>query len=393
MELGDRLQESARSWDYSTVPAAWAKAMDRFDHARSLIDRYLDHSRARGDESSIAQLLSMRVEVEAWTGHLTLALELADASVAAAEQSGQGVYLATSLARRAQARAYQGDFDAATADAQASLQIAVPPLTPPVALGALGLVALGQDRPATAAGHLAAAAAMLDGAGMREPAPYRFHGDLVEALVLTGDLGQAERQVLRLEERAHVAPRPWVLAIAARSRGLLTAAQGDVRGALAALGSALEAHATLDMPFELARTRLAHGVTLRRAGSRRAAAEAIDAAVDGFEALGAEPWARRARDELDRVGLRPHADGGLSPSEQRIARLAADGLTNRAIAERLVISPKTVEASLARVYLKLGIGSRAELGGRMAVRATDDNPPALAPQDRESPDATRSRGS
>ena len=94
-------------------------------------------------------------------------------------------------------------------------------------------------------------------------------------------------------------------------------------------------------------------------------------AVEGFRVLGSRPWVARAEGELARVGLQPRDDGGLSPSEQRIARLAADGLTNRVIAERLVISPKTVEATLARVYIKLGIGSRAQLGARMAAGASD----------------------
>lgn len=369
--LGDRLQEAARSWEYSTVPAAWAKAMDRFDEARALIDRYLDHSRERGDESSVAQLLSMRVEVEAWTGRLVLAQELADASVAAAEQSGQQVYLSTSLARRAMVRAYAGDLEEAETDARASLDIAIPPLMPPLALGVLGSIALAQGRPADAVGHLAAADAMLASAGMRDPAPYRFHGDLVEALILTGDVESADRQVSLLDERARVAPRPWVTAIAARCRALVAAARGDVPGALSSFERALEAHAALDMPFELARTQLAHGLALRRSGSRRRAAAAIGMAVEGFRVLGSRPWVARAEGELARVGLQPRDDGGLSPSEQRIARLAADGLTNRVIAERLVISPKTVEATLARVYIKLGIGSRAQLGARMAAGASD----------------------
>ncbi|MFN8520580.1 MAG: AAA family ATPase [Chloroflexota bacterium] len=368
LALGARLQEPARSWEYSTIPATWAKGLDRFDEARALIERYLAHSRDRGDESSVAQLLSMRVEIEAWTGRLGPALELANASVAVAQQSGQQVYLATSLARRGLVHAYRGDLDAADADARAGLALSTPPIVPPVPLGVLGFVALTRGRPAEALTHLGPAAQMLDEVGMRDPVSYRFHPDLVEALVLTGDLVEAERQTARLEERALIAPRPWVVAAAARSRGLLLAARGDVPAAIAALERALEAHAAIEMPMERGRTQLAYGMTLRRAGSRRRAAEALGAALACFQALGCEPWVARAGDELDRLGLRPRDDGSLSPSEERIARLAADGLTNRVIAERLVISPKTVEATLARVYLKLGIGSRAELGARMASR-------------------------
>jgi DNA-binding NarL/FixJ family response regulator len=81
-----------------------------------------------------------------------------------------------------------------------------------------------------------------------------------------------------------------------------------------------------------------------------------------FEQLGTQLWADRARAEL--TGTSPRSDGrdGLTPAEQRVAELAASGMTNRDVAARLYISAKTVEATLARVYRKLGIRSRAELG-------------------------------
>ena len=85
--------------------------------------------------------------------------------------------------------------------------------------------------------------------------------------------------------------------------------------------------------------------------------------------MGAPLWAEKARAELDRTHLR-EAPRSLTPSELRVAELAASGLTNKRIAERLFMSPKTVEANLARVYAKLGIASRAELGARMAPAST-----------------------
>ncbi len=86
-----------------------------------------------------------------------------------------------------------------------------------------------------------------------------------------------------------------------------------------------------------------------------------------FERFGAGEWAARAQAELARVGLRRPAPGELTESELRVAELAAAGLTNREVAARLYVSPKTVEANLARVYRKLGIHSRAELGARVAT--------------------------
>ena len=78
--------------------------------------------------------------------------------------------------------------------------------------------------------------------------------------------------------------------------------------------------------------------------------------------MGAPLWAERARAELARTKVAPAEDLGLTPSERRVAELAASGMTNRDVASALFISPKTVETNLARIYRKLGIRSRAELG-------------------------------
>jgi DNA-binding NarL/FixJ family response regulator len=91
-----------------------------------------------------------------------------------------------------------------------------------------------------------------------------------------------------------------------------------------------------------------------------------------FEQLGSVLWAEKARAELQRTHLR-EAPADLTPSEQRVAELASSGLTNKQIGAQLFISPKTVEANLSRVYSKLQIGSRAELGARMASRSGLDS--------------------
>ena len=81
--------------------------------------------------------------------------------------------------------------------------------------------------------------------------------------------------------------------------------------------------------------------------------------------MGTPLWAERARAELERVNVGPRQTAGLTPSEQRVAELVASGMTNRDVAAALFISPKTVEANLSRIYHKLGIRSRAELGRRL----------------------------
>jgi DNA-binding NarL/FixJ family response regulator len=98
----------------------------------------------------------------------------------------------------------------------------------------------------------------------------------------------------------------------------------------------------------------------RRLKQKRQARLALDEARELFSDQGAETWVARADDELRRVAVR-RAPEELSETELRIARLAADGLTNKAIAEQVFVSVKTVESNLKRAYGKLGISSRAQL--------------------------------
>jgi len=121
------------------------------------------------------------------------------------------------------------------------------------------------------------------------------------------------------------------------------------------------------MPLEKGRTLLVLGQLLRRRKERRKARTRLQQAEATFEQVGAAHWAARARSELVRVPVR-RTPSDLTATEETIASLAATGLTNRAIAERIYISLKTVESNLARIYRKLGIHSRAELGRAMTQR-------------------------
>jgi DNA-binding CsgD family transcriptional regulator len=163
-------------------------------------------------------------------------------------------------------------------------------------------------------------------------------------------------------------PRLWIDVSLPRARAAVLAAEGDVPGALAALEELDEERAER-LPFELARGLLERGRLRRRVKQRAAAALDLRRAAAVFARLGAPLWEAQAVAELDRVGLRRGSGDELTETERRIAELAASGLTNRAIAEAAFVSPKTVEANLARVYRKLGIRSRAELGARFASGA------------------------
>jgi DNA-binding CsgD family transcriptional regulator len=120
--------------------------------------------------------------------------------------------------------------------------------------------------------------------------------------------------------------------------------------------------------FDSARTELAWGGHLRRAGRRTDARGHLNAALAGFERLGAAAWAARTHDELRASGAQTRArDPGLmqrlTPRELEIALLAGAGATNREIGARLFLSARTVEVHLGRAYRKLGVRSRTELAG------------------------------
>lgn len=186
--------------------------------------------------------------------------------------------------------------------------------------------------------------------------------DAIEALIHLDRLTEAERLAAALENNGRRVNREWMLAVGARSRAMLLAALGDLDGAHEAAQRAIAAHRHLPMPFERARTLLIQGQIERRQRKKESASAHLQEALQLFERLDIPLWAARARAELSRASAGPQRSGKLTPSEQRVAELVASGMKNRDVAATLFISPKTVEANLARIYRKLGIKSRAELG-------------------------------
>lgn len=188
-----------------------------------------------------------------------------------------------------------------------------------------------------------------------------FLPDGIEAMIGVGRLDDAERLIELLDGNGGRLDRAWMLAVGGRCRAMLLSARGDLDAARAAAERALREHQRLPMPFELARTQLLMGQLERRQKQREAASATLRVALATFDELGTPLWAERARGELNRAsGLRTRAE--LTASERRVAELAATGVTNREMAAALFISPKTVEANLSRIYRKLNIRSRAELG-------------------------------
>jgi len=368
VEKGMALQRDLAAWEMSTVPAFWARNFDDFGTARERFEHALRAFREQGDEATVTGVLTHLSRVEAMTGHMSRARALAEEAVDLAEQTEQETYLHMALCAKGHVCALAGDLDDARAACEEVLgRLGTHPdvVLEGVARAALGHVALSAGDLAAADGELARAQEIDDFMHYREPANNRFHADHAEAVIGLGDLARAERLVAAMEERAVAIPRPWICAVSARSRGLLSAAAGDLDRAGFEYQRALAAHETLDMPGELGRTLLALGRLHWRRSERRRAQQVLARAVTAFDSAQARCWAAVARAELGRAWARRGAPEQLTPTERQVAELAGSGLRNTEIAARLFLSTKTVEAHLSRVYRKLGVRSRTELAGRI----------------------------
>jgi DNA-binding CsgD family transcriptional regulator len=199
--------------------------------------------------------------------------------------------------------------------------------------------------------------------------------DHAEALLELGRLDDAVQVLDLWEADARRLGREWVLADVTRCRGLVAAAQGAIDDAASLLEEAVASHDEVHNAFGRARALLALGVVRRRQRQKRAARDSIEAALAGFEELGAATWVERARAELGRIGGRTRTEG-LTPAERRVAALVAEGRTNREVAAALFLGERTVETHLSHVYAKLGVRSRAELA--RTFRADEQSSGGLA---------------
>ncbi|MEV0221195.1 AAA family ATPase [Streptomyces sp. NPDC050704] len=189
--------------------------------------------------------------------------------------------------------------------------------------------------------------------------------DTAEAAVQAGQRATAEDQARLLRRWAERTNAPWAVSATHLVQALLASgADAEKQFRLA-----LEVPGAQARPFNYARTRLLYGEWLRRAGRRTAARTQLTEAAETFRRLDAAPLLARTRAEQELTGQQPRRDPGpardtaalLTAQELRVARLAAQGLTNREIGAQLLISPRTVAHHLANVFPKLGIASRADL--------------------------------
>lgn len=342
----------------------WA---DRFDEARDLLRALHREHLEHGDEGSLTPVLFGLGELECLAGDWRTARRLADEGHELARRTGQAVTERVSLALEAMVEASWGNVEVARTGAETALALSEAADDPRFVirnLKTLGFIELSLGDPAGASGYFERGLELERTAGY-DPCVLRLVPDAVEAMLAMGRLEDARPLIEVLEDHGRRHDHPWAVATGARCRGLLEAASGNLDEAEGALERSIAGFERLPQPFELARTLLAMGVVLRRSKRRRMARESLERALAMFEALGARLWVERSRIELGRIGGRPSSPLVLTPTEERIAELVAEGQTNREVAASLFLSVKTVETNLTRIYRKLGVGSRRELARRM----------------------------
>ncbi len=340
-----------------------------------VVTRLQTEGRLRELPFALSQLATM----ELWLGNVQRAGSLVEEARGLALTTGQERSARHASVTLAMVEAVRGREDAARAAAADAVEgpIGGVALQASRAAWALGRLELGLGRPAEALAHLEAV--QHGGKGVSHPLVRLTSAvDLVEAAARAGRPETSHAAMEAFAGWAQASGSDWTRSALERMRGLL--ADGD--DAAAHFEASLEAIGDR-FPFDGARTRLVYGEWLRRSRRRADAREHLRAAHAVFEALGAQPWADRARLELRATGeAGPRGASGaldeLTPQELGIARLVADGATNKEIAAQLFLSVRTIEYHLHKVFTKLGIASRHALA-RLVHEDDARREPALTP--------------
>jgi ATP/maltotriose-dependent transcriptional regulator MalT len=211
--------------------------------------------------------------------------------------------------------------------------------------------------------HFRAAEKLSQQSGIGEPCLSPWARYAVLSHLRAGRAADAQRVLGWLDRCAARLPCRWPRIAALSGRAALAEAAGDEPAAEAAFGQAIKLHEGLELPLERIETLLEYGTFLRRTGSQARARPVLAQAVQAAEAIDAAWLGRHAHRELGASGGRRRrgSSNRLTPQERRVLELAAQGLSNEAIANRLRVAAGTVKTHLEHIYAKLGVHSRREL--------------------------------
>src|ERR1700722_466738 len=348
--------------------------LDRLSACREPLRRAVQHGREGGAITSAIEALFLLGEAAFHTGRWDEAQELVDEGLQLCAAHGYDLLTWPGRLTSALLAATRGDCGQAIDTAREMDAWAAPRRAGIIGAYAShirGLTALGQEDFETAF-HNAAAISPPGAFALYAPhALWVFH-DLVEAAMYTGREAAAAAHIAAARDCRldRLSPRLRLVVLA-------SAAIAEPETDAAALEHAITEPGSDRSPFDLARIQLAYGSALRRVKRTTDARQHLASAAEVFRRLGAAPWTARADRELRATGITvaKARDAGLvslTPQQRQIALLAAAGHTNKEIAARLFLSPRTVSTHLYQVFPKLGITSRAALRD-----ALGDLPPEL----------------
>ncbi|MFB6644136.1 ATP-binding protein [Streptomyces chartreusis] len=356
----------------------WLIMSDQLPEARAAVTALLREVRRHGWVESEVHFLRGVAETELHSGHCGRALDLARESLRLARDTGIGEVASAVLTSLAEAAG--GEVERALTLAREAMEHAEEDgdqMYVSRALAALGHAQLVAGDTEAAVRSLRRVREVEQGLGITDPARGRWHGDLAEALVRGGEIAEAQDVIDVTREQALRLDRESVLAVLDRAQALVRAARGDRDAAVAQLTSAQDRLGKLGYGLEEARAAFA----LAQLRSGAAGPTSYDEPARLFRRCRALPWLRRVEAAAAVGAVEPAPapvvapdglDGldGLASMERQVAALVMEGATNREIAARLFISVKTVEATLTRVYRKLGIRSRVDIVRLAAGRRT-----------------------
>lgn len=185
----------------------------------------------------------------------------------------------------------------------------------------------------------------------------RMLGAFVDIMLEAGDVNAARGAAADLSSLAQTLQSPYLGAVAAQATGAVQLADGNAREALSSLRRASTAWTELAAPYERARASVLIALACRALGDEDTAQLELGLAQRAFESLGAAPDAARAATWREKPAAK--ASGGLTDREVEVLRLVAAGKTNKAIAEELGISEKTIARHVSNIFMKLGVSTRA----------------------------------
>lgn len=363
LALEDPFAQVAMSLRPSLIAGYLMLFEGRLARAESLLTGCREAALQRGDESDIPLVSSCLTWVESWRGRLEEAERYAQEALDISRLLGSEAAECLALAYASVPAAFAGRTEQARMRAGQAMALAQKTGVAVAyrwAAWGLGVAGLMDDDPAAVHAALGEFIHGVEEQGLPEPVSAMFLADEIEALVALGELRRAHHLADVLEDAARRQQRSWALVAALRSRALLHFAEGALDAAALTADEALQHCAGLELRIEVGRTLLLAGRIARRRKQKGQARGLLEQAIQLFAQTGCPVLHARAAAELERVGGQGVLP--LTATEQQVATLSASGLTNRAVAARMGISPKTVESNLSRTYRKLGIKSRAELG-------------------------------